>query len=413
MPLHSSSFCKEDRARTTERPIGRPSVPMAGWPVYSEEEIEAVGRVLRSGQVNYWTGEECLAFEREYAASCSTRFAISCANGTLALQAALVGVGIRPGDEVVVTPRSFIASAACVVLAGAVPAFADVDPTSGNLSPDAVERVLTERTRAIIAVHLGGWPCDMDRLLAIAHGHGLAIIEDCAQAHGATDKGRPVGSLGTVGAFSFCQDKIISTGGEGGMLVTNDEAVWRRAWSWKDHGKGWDAVHTGEPSPIFRWVHESIGTNARLSEMQAAIGRIHLRKLPQWLQRRRENASAWTAALGNCDLFHIPRPERCFGHAYYRFYVQVRLEKLRRGWSRDRLCCEIRARGVPCSTGSCSEIYREKAFKALPGCPTEGLPNARRLGETSLMLLAHPTLAPADVQRAAAIVAAVAGEATA
>jgi dTDP-4-amino-4,6-dideoxygalactose transaminase len=193
------------------------------WPCFSEEEVSAVATVLRSNRVNYWTGNECREFEKEFAAWCGTEYAIALANGTLALDLALRGLNIGPGDEVIVTPRTFIASVSCVVNAGATPVFADVDLESGNLCADTIQTALTPRTKAVICVHLAGWPCDMDPIMALAAQHGFKVIEDCAQAHGARYKGRSVGSIGHIGAWSFCQDKIMTTGGEGGMVTVNDE----------------------------------------------------------------------------------------------------------------------------------------------------------------------------------------------
>ena len=172
--------------------------------------------------MNYWTGQEGREFEREFASFAGTEFAIAVGNGTLALDLALRGFGIGPGDEVIVTPRTFLASATAVINAGAIPVFADVDPDTQNITPDTVAAVITQKTKAVVCVHLAGWPCDMDGMMALAEKRGLFIIEDCAQAHGATYKGRPVGGLGHVGCWSFCQDKIMSTGGEGGMVTCND-----------------------------------------------------------------------------------------------------------------------------------------------------------------------------------------------
>ena len=245
----------------------------APWPSFSGEEADAVKNVLLSNKVNYWTGDESRKFEHEFAKWCGVSHAVALANGTLALDAALKALGIGPGDEVVVTPRTFIASISCVVNAGAKPVFADVDADSGNITAESIAKVLTSKTKAIICVHLAGWPCDMDPIMAVAERHHLKVIEDCAQAHGAVYKGRSVGSIGHIGAWSFCQDKIMTTGGEGGMVTTNDEILWRKMWAYKDHGKSYEAVYEREHPPGFRWVHESFGTNWRMLEVQAAIGR--------------------------------------------------------------------------------------------------------------------------------------------
>src|SRR5215469_4989283 len=233
----------------------------APWPSFEADEIEAVVGVLKSGKINYRTGEQGRLFEEEFAALAGCKHAVAVANGTVALELALCALGIGAGDEVIVPSRTFIASASCVVMRGAVPVIADVEATSGNLTAETIRPLLSAKTKAIIAVHLAGWPCDMDAIVALARDRGIKVIEDCAQAHGATYKGRPVGWLGDAGAFSFCQDKILSTGGEGGLITTDDERVWNMAWSFKDHGKSFDAVYNREHPPGFRWLHESFGTN--------------------------------------------------------------------------------------------------------------------------------------------------------
>ena len=369
----------------------------APWPFFERDEIEAVTRVLQSGKVNYWTGEECWKFEQEYAESIGVKHAIALANGTVALELALRILNIGPGDEVVTTSRTFIASASCAVSVGARPVMADVDRDSQNMTADTVRAVLTPRTRAIVAVHLAGWPCDMDPILDLAQKHNLKVIEDCAQAHGATYKGRPVGSMGDVATFSFCQDKIITTGGEGGLLVMNDEALWKSAWAYKDHGKSYDAVYNRQHKPGFRWLHESFGTNWRMTEMQAAIGRVVLRKLPTWVAKRRQNAKILSDGFSELPGLRVPLPDPSIGHSYYKFYAFVRPEKLRSGWSRDRIMSAINDAGVPCTVGSCSEIYEERAFKN-SGWEHPSRPVAKELGETSLMFLVHPTLSAFSLQ---------------
>ncbi len=373
---------------------------MAGWPIFEEDEIEAVADVLRSGKVNYWTGKIGRKFEEEFARACDADYAIALANGTVALELALRSLDIGPGDEVVVSPRSFIASASCVAFLGATPVFADVDPDSQNITPETVRNALTEKTRAVIAVHLAGWPCDMEGLARLTKSQNLVLIEDCAQAHGAAYDGRPIGSFGDVAAFSFCQDKIITTGGEGGMLVTNRRDLWDRAWSIKDHGKSYDAVYHRQHKPGFRWLHESIGTNWRMTEMQAAIGLAQLRKLDSWHQRRQENAHRLAAATTGIDAFRVPMPPSGLTHAYYRFYLFVRPEALASGWDRDRIMNTITESGTPCFSGSCSEIYKEKAFSSL-GLNDLHLPVAAELGETSLAFLVHPTLTKDEIDRTA------------
>lgn len=387
---------------------------VAPWPSFDEEEVAAVTAVLRSGKVNYWTGEETRAFEREFAAFADSAHGVAVANGTLALDLALKALGIGPGDEVVVTPRTFIASVSSVVNAGAIPVFADVDRDSGNIAPDSIATVLTDRTRAIIPVHLAGWPCDMPGILSLAKPRGIGVIEDCAQAHGGRIDGRSLGSFGTVGAWSFCQDKIMSTGGEGGMVTCQDEALRRAMWSYKDHGKAWDAVYERRHPPGFRWLHESFGTNWRMLEMQAAIGRIQLRRMARWHDRRRAIAERYAAALDNFPgIVRVPMPGSRLTHAWYRFYVYVRPEGLKPGWSRDRIVQEVTSCGVPLFQGACSEVYREKAFAGSGFQPKQPLPTTIELGKTSLMFLTHPTLSDQDVERIIDVVTTVLAEAVA
>lgn len=380
------------------------NTPFAPWPSFSEAESNAVLAVLRSGRVNYWTGEECHTFEDEFSAWCGTRHAVSLANGTVALDLALKVLGIGHGDEVVVTPRTFLASVSTVVNAGASPVFADVDRDSQNISPATILPVLTGRTKAILCVHLAGWPCEMDGIMEIAKQHNLHVIEDCAQAHGAKHRGRPVGSIGDIGAWSFCQDKIMTTGGEGGMLTTNDTALWKKAWAYKDHGKSWDAVHIVEHAPGFRWLHESFGTNWRMIEMQAAIGRHQLRLMPEWHAARQRNAGAVLDAARTCEVFRVPVVPEHLEHAWYKAYVFVDPARLRTGWTRDRIIAEICARGVPCSVGSCSEVYLEKAFDGTGIRPARRLPVARELGETSMLFLVHPTLTNAQIDKSCEVI---------
>lgn len=377
--------------------------PFGPWPSFDEKIVERASAVLRSGKVNYWTGQEGRQFEREFAQFVGTEHAVALSNGTVALELALHALGIGPNDDVVVTSRTFVASASCVVMRGARPVFADVDPVSQNITAETIGAALTPDTKALIAVHLAGWPCDMDPIMALARDRGLKVIEDCAQAHGATYKGRVVGSIGHAAAFSFCQDKIMTTGGEGGMLATNDEGVWHRAWSYKDHGKNWDTVYKKKHPPSFRWLHESLGTNWRLTEMQSAIGRVMLQRLPDWISTRREHARILNQRLSRISALRVTVPPDDIEHVYYKYYVFVRPDRLTDGWNRDRIMEAVAAEGIPCYSGSCSEIYLESAFPR-EWRPTRRLPVAKELGDTSLMFLVHPTLSRQDIEDTCAAV---------
>jgi dTDP-4-amino-4,6-dideoxygalactose transaminase len=385
--------------------------PFSPWPFFDEDEIEVVGSGLRTGKVNYWAGEQGKLFEHEYADFLGRRYAIALANGTVALELALYAFGIGPGDEVITTCRTFIASASCAVARGATPVVVDVDPVSQKMTVETIRAAYTPKTKAIIVVHLAGWPCEMDEIMAFADEHGIKVIEDCAQAHGATYKGRPVGSMGHAAAFSFCQDKIISTGGEGGLFVTNDEEVWKKAWAYKDHGKNYDAVFNRQHPPGFRWLHESFGTNWRMTEMQAAIGRIQLRKLPEWTLRRQENSAILNAGFSEIPGIRVTLPPPYIGHAYYKYYAFLEPSRLHGDWNRDRIMQSLNDLGVPCYSGSCSEIYLEKAFETLTSRFGERLAVAKMLGENSLMFLVHPTLGECEMLCTIAAVRKVLGDA--
>ena len=369
------------------------------WPSFTQEEADAVSRTLLSNKVNYWTGNECREFEKEFAAWCGTKYAVAVANGTVALDLALKALNIGQGDEVIVTSRTFIASVSCIVTAGATPVFADIDRDSQNITAATIAPMITPRTRAIICVHLAGWSCEMDAIMQLANEHNLYVIEDCAQAHGATYKERMVGSIGHIGAWSFCQDKIMTTGGEGGMITTNNHELWSKMWSYKDHGKSWEAVYERQHPPGFRWLHDSFGTNWRMLEIQAVIGRIQLTRMKDWTTQRQRNAhTIWQTANQQRGLRAPTIPEH-IGHAAYKCYVFVESDQLKPSWNRDRIMTEINQRGIPCFSGSCSEVYLEKAFDNTDWQPTKRLPTAKELGETSLMFLVHPTLSEQAIQK--------------
>lgn len=386
---------------------------MLSWPHYDDAQIAVATEVLRSGKVNAWTGPHVSRFEEEYAALLGRRHAIALANGTLALDLALHAIGLEPGDEVIVTPRSFVASASCVAMAGGVPVFADVDRDSQNLTAESIDACITPRTRAVIVVHLAGWPCDMPAIMDLARRRGILVIEDCAQAHGAEIDGRPVGAFGDVAAFSFCQDKILTTGGEGGLIALDDDAMWRRAWSRKDHGKSHDAVFERAHPPGFRWLHESFGTNLRMTGLQAALGSHQLGRLEAWREARTRNAMTLAEAARTAPTLRVPLPPEGVRHAWYRFYVFARPEAMRAGWNRDRMLHEIAARGTPVFSGSCGEIYLEKCFLDAGFGPPQRLASARALAETSLAFLVDPAQEAADMARAADALREVALEAAA
>ncbi|HIF9310834.1 TPA: DegT/DnrJ/EryC1/StrS family aminotransferase [Photobacterium damselae] len=383
------------------------NTPFSPWPCFTEQEAEALSHTLLSNKVNYWTGNECREFEKEFAIWTGCEYAVALSNGTLALDVALKAMNIGTGDDVIVTSRTFLASASSIVTAGANPIFADVDLNSQNITAETIKAVLTPKTKAIIVVHLAGMPAEMDDIMALAEQHNLYVIEDCAQAHGAKYKGRSVGSIGHVGAWSFCQDKIMTTGGEGGMVTTNDKALWDRMWSYKDHGKSYDAIYNRDHAPGFRWLHETFGTNWRMLEMQAVIGRIQLTRMADWTANRQANGKAIDKAVSDLDLIRCVEVPDYINHAEYKHYLFIRPEYLKEGWSRDKIIDAINEHGVPVYQGSCSEVYLEKAFDNTPWRPQERLQNAVELGNTSLMFLVHPTLTESEIDKMCSVLRSV------
>ena len=375
------------------------------WPAYSEEETNAVRDVMLSNKVNYWTGDEARKFEKEFADWTETTHAVALANGTVALEFALKALGIGDGSEVIVTSRTFFATISAIVNVRAIPVFVDVDCDSQNITAETIKPAITKKTKALLCVHLAGWSCDMDPIKALAKEHNLFVVEDCAQAHGSRYRGKSVGSLGDIGCWSFCQDKIMSTGGEGGMVSTNSSDIWSKIWSYKDHGKSLEAIYERNHPPVFQWLHESFGSNGRMTEMQAAIGRIQLKRMNQWHRARNANANAILDCCAEFpSMFRVPRPPGYIEHAWYKCYVFVHPEGLAHGWTRDRVIEKINARGVPCFQGSCSEVYLEKAFDGTGFRPKERLPVAKELGETSMMFLVHPTLTKNEIEFACSVI---------
>ena len=377
------------------------------WPDYSKEEADAIQKVLLSNKVNYWTGNECRQFEKEFSSWVGVKYAVALANGTLALDSAFKALKITSGNEVIVTSRTFIASVSSIINVGATPIFADIDMDSQNITALSIREKITKNTKAIVCVHLAGWPCEMDEIMKLAREFNLLVVEDCAQAHGALYKGKSVGSIGHIGCWSFCQDKIMTTGGEGGMITTNDELLWNSVWSYKDHGKSYKAVYSEEKSEGFRFLHESFGSNWRMTEIQASIGRIQLSRMNDWHIKRLSNANRiWKAAKQSKGL-RVPDLGGDIEHAAYNCYVFVEGNQLKKNWDRDRIVKEINALGVPCYWGSCSEVYLEKAFENTVFRPHKRLHNARKLGDQSIMFLVHPSLKSDEIQKTCDVISAV------
>ena len=372
---------------------------MNSWPYFDIEDINKASEILKSGKINYWTGFEGREFEKEFSSYIGVKHSVAVDNGTNALILAAHALGISKGDEVIMSPRTFVASAFSIMHLGAKPVFIDIDRDSQNMDSNLIEAAITPKTKAIMAIHLAGWPCEMDQIQEICNKYNLFLIEDCAQAHGAKYNGKSVGSFGDINAWSFCQDKIMTTAGEGGMVTTNNKDYWSTVWSFKDHGKNYDTVYNKEHPPGFRWLHEDHGTNARMTEIQSAIGRLQLKKLDTWIDQRTNLSNIFNDAFKDLDGLRITLPPSHIKHAYYKYYVFIEPEKLKSDKDRDFIMNSLNDLGIACYSGSCSEIYKEKAFDKIFSNQKPLLRVANELGKTSLMFLVHPTIDEDDIYR--------------
>lgn len=361
------------------------------WPYHSDDEVEAVAAVLRSGRTNYWSvNSHGQAFEQEFAKFHGPGVqALAVTNGTAALELALHALGIAPEQgwsgqlaEVIVPCRTFMATASAVVNSGYQPVLADIDAETLNVTVDTLEARRTEYTRAVIVVHWAGLPCDMPAICAWAKKHGILVIEDCAHAHGATLQGHhelPVGIWGAIGCYSFCVGKIMSTGGEGGMVVTRDAAMHKRMAAYRDHGRY--QMMGSKDMTAFEWTVEEFGSNLRMTEMQSAIGRIQLRKLKGWVERRRDIAEFYDYLLGQ----KVRRP----GHSFYLYLAQID--------NRDEVLERLLSKDIPARIGGCPNIGREAVFKGRAAlCPV-----ADEVGKHILSLPIYPTMTDAEVRHVA------------
>lgn len=379
---------------------GRPirNHPLPVWPTFSKTMIQAVSKVLQSGQVNYWTGNQGKRFEQEFSDYIGVKYAIAVSNGTFALEAALRSLDIKAGDEVIVPSKTFIATATAVLTVGAKPVFSDIDLMTENITSQLIKSLITPKTKAIIVVHLAGLPCDMNPILKLAKKNKIKVIEDCAQAHGAKYKGKQIGSWGDIATFSFCQDKIITTGGEGGIVVTNSKGLFKNIWSYKDHGRAYNLPKKENPTHSFQFIHKTLGTNGRMTEMQAVLGRLMLKALDQLVIKRRSISNRLTMSINKLAIFEAkPELGTKFYHAYYRYHFTLNPNQLKKGWNRARIIRSINAEGIKIGTGICNEIYLEDVFEEKIK-PKKRLPNASLLAQTSLYLPLNPNYSNKDIQ---------------
>ena len=372
------------------------------YPYFDRYSIKQVKKVLESGRVNYWTGNECKDFEKEFSNYHKVKYSLSVSNGSVALEMALKALNLKKKDSVIVTPRSFVISASCVINLGLKPIFADVDE-NGNLSIEGIKKAYNKNVKAIIVVHLNGLSCDLDPIIKFVKKNKIFLIEDCSQAHGATYKGKKVGSFGNISTWSFCQDKIMSTGGEGGMISTNNRKLWLKLWSLKDHGKNFKSVFYKKHKTGFRWLHDDFGSNYRMTEMQAAIGRQQLKSLDEQIKKRNLIADLYFKGLKDYYLKYdiLKKPDlkiqnysskqdtiynRQHIHAFYRLNLFINKNKIKQ----NKLIQQLQKNKIDCGVGSCPEIYREKIFRKLKLYPKKRLLNAKLLGETSIMFPINP-----------------------
>lgn len=365
-------------------------VKFTTWPNYSNYEANLVKKIIQSNKVNYWSGKTCKIFEEKFSKFHSLKYAVSVMNGSVALEVALKSIGLKKKDEVIVTSKSFIISASAVLNLGATPVFSDIQSESGNIDPEHIQKLITKKTKAIIVVHLAGWPCEMGKILNLSKKFKIKIIEDCSQAHGAKLDKKYVGSFGDLSIWSFCNDKIMTTGGEGGMIATNNKEYYKKANSYKDHGKNFEKIKNNKKKIGFQYVHDDLGTNYRMTSMQGALGIYQLGKLDNWVSKRFNFYKYMLSKLVNIDGIKLPNIPKNITHATYRMYIQLDFSKLKKNINIRQVIKMIRDEGTPCSTGACSEIYNELVFKKYFKGSFKRFKNAKLSDETSIAFFVNP-----------------------
>jgi dTDP-4-amino-4,6-dideoxygalactose transaminase len=364
------------------------------WPEYSEKEIEGVSEILKTGRVNQWTGDYVREFEKKFSKYFDVNYSIAINNGTSALELCLKVLNLNDNDEVIVTPRSFVASVSCILINRLKPVFADVDLNSQNITLQNIKNVITDKTRAVICVHLNGFPCEIEEIYSYCKENNIYVIEDCAQSHGAKYNGKYLGSFGDINAWSFCQDKIMSTGGEGGMITTNNKDLFEKAWSFKDHGKDINLYYNRPITNQFSFVHNSVGSNYRMTEIQAYIGLIQLDYLETWIQHRRELSSIYNNKFKNLNNIRLQYENENTLCSYYKYYFFVKDISIR-----QYIIDEISRNNIKVYYGSCGELYKEKCINQNIICH-----NSKILHETSIVLLVDPSYSKIDIMNNANII---------
>ena len=357
-------------------------LPKSTWPKYDEKILKGINKIILSGKVNYLSGEWGQKFESAFSKYHNLKYSIAVSNGTIGLEIALSSLCLSEGDEVIVTPRSYYTSASCIIRNKLKPVFVDVDLNSQNICKKDLLTKISKNTKCIICVHLAGYPCDMKEIIKISKKNKIKIIEDCSQAHGAKIDSNKVGSFGDVSVWSFCNDKIMSTLGEGGMISTNNKKIYEIAWSLKDTGKNFKKFYKKNKNIGFQWLHDSIGTNARLTEIQSFSGLFQLKYLDTMLQQRKQNANYIINRLKKFTFLKFPILPKNYHHSYYRLNFLINNNSNIKKISRNIVLKDLKDK-IFIREGSCPEIYNEKYFKNKYDffCP-----NAHYIGKNSLSL---------------------------
>ena len=371
-------------------------IPKSKWPNYDSKIINKIINILKSGRTNYLIGKEGSKFEKNFSKFYNIKYTNVVANASLGLELSLLSLNLKKGDEVIVTPRSYHSSVSSIIRAGLTPIFADIDRYSMNICPKSIEKNISKKTKAIICVHLYGMPCDMKKINKLCTKFKLKVIEDCSQAHGTKISKKYVGSFGDISVFSFCQDKIISTGGEGGMIATNNKKLHNKIWSLKEIGKNKTKYHkVDNSSNNFPYLHDSIGTNARITEIQSCIGNYQLNKLKNYIRRRNLNAMIYYEKLKKCKYLIIPKFSSNITHSYYRYTVIINDKLIKR----SLLMKNLKMEGVECNVGGCPTIYDEKYFKKNFRINKNNFPNTEYLKDKTISFIVDQTVDKKEIRK--------------
>ena len=360
------------------------------WPNFSEKLISKVNKTIRSGKINYTTGTYGKLFETKFSKFVGNKYSVAICNGTAALEVAIKSLELPKNSEIIVPARSFFSSASCIVNTGHVPVFADVDLLTQNISLAEIKKKITKKTKAIICVHLAGLPCDMNNIKKLANKKKIKIIEDCSQAHGASIENRQVGSFGDISTWSFCNDKIISTLGEGGMISTNKKNLYDFSKKYINHGTNQKSKKNFQK---FLYNKDLFGTNLRITEIQSLAGLEQLKNLKK-IQKKRElfSKNFFDLISKYNNYFYSYFPSQKIKSAWYRFYFFVRSDIRNYKKVRFKIINDFNQNHIKCFTGSCPEIYLEKSFRKLKNFKFIRLKNCKILGETSIALDVNHTL---------------------